>query len=406
MSTTKQKLVLPTLRSRMGDWFYYSTVMKFSEVAKRVSMANEIHKSEGLKSLIQREVQDRTKGIVEYLKTQNQRFFNSLILGIYEGEPTYQELEINDFEGIEEEDLDYLQKTFGVLTLSGKEKLFAIDGQHRVKAIKDSVKEKPELKNEEISIILLPHKNTDEGLVRTRRVFSTLNRYAKPVDKSEIIAIDEEDNCAIITRNLIEEFELFNGIILFNKTRSLSISNTTAFTNIIVLYDFIVTILTNQKVFGVKVSGEDHKNFTHRRQTDDIINAKQKVIEDIFNTLFTEIPSLRSFLETKTVNRREDDLSLLFKPVGQNILYSTLKVAIDKNKKDELINIYKSDTFNLGNEAWKSVFIDSETERMKTDKTIQKYAFQLILKKIGVNLSISDKDQEVFNNFNIDINSI
>ena len=83
-----------------------------------------------------------------------------------------------------------------------------------------------------------------------------------------------------------------------------------------------------------------------------------------------------------------------------------MKDAIDKNKKDELINFYKSDTFNIGNEAWKSVFIDSETERMKTDKTIQKYAFQLILKKIGVNLSISDKDQEVFNNFNIDINSI
>jgi len=403
---SKSKLILPTLRSRMGDWIYYSTIMKFDEVASRVSMANEIHQNKGLKSLIQREVQDRTKGIVEYLKTQDQRFFNSLILGIYQGSPTYQEIDIKDFEGIDEEDLEYLKKTFGILTLSGDEKLFAIDGQHRVKAIKDSIKEKTELKNEEISIILLPHKNTEEGLVRTRRVFSILNRYAKPVDKSEIIAIDEEDNCAIITRNLIEEFELFNDIILFNKTRSLSITNTTAFTNIIVLYDFIVAILTDQKIFGVKVSGEDHKKFTHRRQADDVITSKQNIIEDIFNTLFTEIPSLSSFLETKSVNRRDDNLSLLFKPVGQNILYSTLKVAIEKNKKDELINFFKADTFNLGNESWRSVFIDSETGRMKTDKTIQKYAFQLILKKVGVNLTLSEKDQEVFNNFNITIDSI
>jgi DNA sulfur modification protein DndB len=403
---SKGKLILPTLRSRMGDWIYYSTIMKFDEVSSRVSMANEIHQNEGLKSLIQREVQDRTKGIVEYLKTQDQRFFNSLILGIYQGSPTYQELDIKDFEGIQEEDLEYLKKTFGILTLGGDEKLFAIDGQHRVKAIKESIKEKSDLKNEEISVIFLPHKNTEEGLVRTRRVFSTLNRYAKPVDKSEIIAIDEEDNCAIITRNLIEEFELFNGIILFNKTRSISINNTSAFTNIIVLYDFVVAILTDQKIFGVKVDGEDHKKFTHRRQADDIINAKQQLIEVIFTTLFHEIPSLNSFLESKSVNRRDENLSILFKPVGQNVLYSTLKVAMDKNKKDELIDFFKSDSFNLGNVAWKSIFIDSETDRMKTDKTIQKYAFQLILKKIGINLTLTDKDQEVFNNFNIDINSI
>ena len=403
---SKGKLILPTLRSRMGDWIYYSTVMKFNDVSDRVSMADKIHQHEGLKSLIQREVQDRTKGIVEYLKTQDQRFFNSIILGIYQGSPTYQELEIKNFEGIKEEELEYLKSTFGVLTLSGEEKLFAIDGQHRVKAIQDSVNEKGDLKDEEISVIFLPHKNTDEGLIRTRRVFSTLNRYAKPVDKSEIIAIDEEDNCAIITRNLIEDFQLFNDIILFNKSRSISPRNTSAFTNIIVLYDFIVAILTDQKVFGVKVTGEDHKIFTHRRQPDDIILVKQKYIQEIFETIFKTIPALSSFLETKLVNRRDENISLLFKPVGQNVLYSTLKIAIDKNKKEQLINYFETDTFNLSNKSWRSVFFDPETGRTKTDKTIQKFAFHLILKKIGVNLPLSDKDQEVFDNFHIDLDTI
>ena len=74
----KNKLTLPTLRAKMGDWIYYVTIMTFEEISKRVSMADEIHKNKGLKTLIQREVRDRTKGIVEYLKTQDQRFFNSL----------------------------------------------------------------------------------------------------------------------------------------------------------------------------------------------------------------------------------------------------------------------------------------------------------------------------------------
>jgi len=400
------KLVLPTLKAQMGDWLYYTTVLKFSDLADRVSMANEIHKSDGLKTLIQREVQDRTKGIVDYLKTQEQRFFNSVILGIYEGSPTYQDLDLQKYESFSEENLEYLSRTFGILTLSGEEKLFAIDGQHRIKAIKDAIGKVGSLKNDEISVIFLAHKNTDEGLIRTRRVFSTLNRYAKPVDKSEIIAIDEEDNCAIITRNLVEDFELFKGIILFHKTRGISVSNRSAFTNIIVLYDFIVTILTDQNVFGVKVTGQDHKKFTHRRESDNIITTNQKIIEDLFTELFESIPSFKLFLETKTIDRRSDDVSLLFKPVGQNILYSTLKVAIAKNKKDEIIEFFKTDSFNLSNEAWRSVFVDRETGRMKTDKTLQKYAFQLILRKIGVVITISRKDQEVFNNFNIDIDTI
>lgn len=137
---SKRKLVLPTLRAQMGDWIYYVSIMTFEEISKRISMADEIHKSEGLKTLIQREVKNRTKGIVEYLKNQEQRFFNSIIIGLYGGNPKYQEITVEKYSGIEEEELNYLNKTFGILTLYGHEKLFAIDGQHRTKAIKESLK--------------------------------------------------------------------------------------------------------------------------------------------------------------------------------------------------------------------------------------------------------------------------
>lgn len=399
---SKGKLILPTLRAQMGDWTYYVSIMTFEEISKRLSMADEIHKSEGLKTLIQREVKNRTKGIVEYLKTQEQRFFNSLIVGLYGGNPKYQEITVEKYNGIEERDMIYLNKTFGILTLDGNEKLFAIDGQHRTKAIKDSLKEKPSLGKDENTVIFIAHKNDSTGLMRTRRLFSTLNRYAKPVSKSEIIAIDEEDNCAIITRNLVEDFLLLKDIVLFNKNRSINNKNTSSFTNIIVLYDFITTILTNQKIFGHSVKGEDYLLFTHRRASESTIYEKQQMIEKLFIEIFEKIPSLKNFLKKKYVNRESKSTSLLFKPIGQNILYQTLKLAIEYKKKDKLLDYFAKDTFNLQNRIWKKVFLDEETGRIKTDKEFQKFAFYLILNSIGIKLLISKKDQAVFDNFNID----
>lgn len=403
---SKKQLVLPCLRAKIGDWIYYVTVMQFSEISARVSMVDEIHKSEGLKTLIQRQVKSRTKIIVEYLKSQKQRFFNALIIGMYGGEPYYQDLDVQKFEGIEEDSLAYLNNTFGIMVLSGDEKLFAIDGQHRIKAIKDVLKDTESLRAEEVPVIFVAHQKTPDGLTRTRRLFSTLNRYAKPVSKSEIIAIDEEDNCAIITRNLVEDFSLLKDRIDFKQTRSINTKNKTAFTNIIVLYDFVSAILTNQKLFGQKVSGEDHKTFTHRRASDKVISEKQAIIQNLLTEMFEELPPLKNFLSSGKVNREHKGTSLLFRPIGQNIFFSCLKLAMDHKRKPQLLNHFAEDDFSLGNTFWKRIFWDSETERIKTDKDLQKFAFQLILQKVGVQVQLTEKNKKVFKSFGLNPDSL
>ena len=204
---SKKRLKLPCLKGKMGDWYYYVSLMKFKDVADRVSMVPDIHKSKKLSNLIQREVSNRSTEIVEYLKNQDQRFFNSLILGIYGGKPQWHEFtistsEINEYSenenqeyiDLNEEEQDYFDSSLGILVLNGDEKIFAIDGQHRTKAIQDAVKADSELFEEEIATIFVAHKNSDEGLERTRRLFSTLNRYAKPVEKSEIIELALSDH--------------------------------------------------------------------------------------------------------------------------------------------------------------------------------------------------------------------
>ncbi|MBV2195056.1 MAG: DGQHR domain-containing protein [Flavobacterium sp.] len=396
------KLILPTLRGKMGDWMYYVTLLPFKEIAKRISLADEIHKDKGLNKMIQRKVTNRTKEIVNYLRTQEQRFFNSLILGIYGGSPQWQEIDIEKSSvDLTEEQLDYLNRTFGILTLNGEEKIFAIDGQHRSKAIKDAIVEDKNLLDEEVAVIFVAHRTTPEGEIRTRRLFSTLNRYAKPVSISEIIALDEEDNCAIITRNIVEYFQLLKGKILFNQNRSISQANSDAFTNIIVLYDIVKILLTNTPIFGIKTNGEEVKNYTKKRENDKKIKNKQEYVESIFTEAFEKIPAIKKFLETNSINRGKLSTSLLFKPIGQNVMFSVLKICIDNNLKNKAFKFFAENDFSLKNPTWRKVFYDEETGNIRTEKSLQKFAVQIILLKIGIKLKLTQKDKEVHANFNI-----
>jgi hypothetical protein len=71
-----------------------------------------------------------------------------------------------------------------------------------------------------------------------------------------------------------------------------------------------------------------------------------------------------------------------------------------------VIAFFAKNDFNFKNDIWRKVFRDDETGRIKTDKTLQRYAFQLILMNIGIKLTPTKKDKEVFANFGIDPENI
>ena len=167
----KNGLVLPALRVNMGDWVYYVTFLGMEEIARRIEFAEEIHPSSTLKMLIQREITDRSKNISEYLLNQPQRFFNSLIIGVYGGSPNWHEFKSDTKLEFDEELLPlHIEGALGILRLNGEETLFAIDGQHRVEGIKNALKENSELKREEVTAIFVSHSNDSEGMERTRRL--------------------------------------------------------------------------------------------------------------------------------------------------------------------------------------------------------------------------------------------
>ena len=127
------QIILPALRARMGEWWYYVTAMKMSDIAERISIAKEIHRSESLQDLLQRNLTDRATGIADYLTGQGQRLFNSLVVGTYGGDPKWHEVSIRSGPyNLEGEVPSHVEGILGLLVLDGSEKLFAIDGQHRV----------------------------------------------------------------------------------------------------------------------------------------------------------------------------------------------------------------------------------------------------------------------------------
>lgn len=403
-----KKIFLPCLRGHMGDWHYYATIMKFSDIAERTSMVPDIHRSKELSRWIQRKVGNRSKDIVTYIENQEQRFFNSIIFGIYGGEPSWQEIDVEGTNDFSETDLNYLNKTFGILTLSGSEEIFAIDGQHRTKAIKEIQKKTNDYGDEEISVIFISHKKTKQGEVRTRRLFSTLNRYAKPVNISEIIALDEEDNCAILTRELIENFDLFKGKIAFSKARGINPSNSKSFTNIVLLYDIVSILLTNRSLlvkYG-KISGYDRDLYEKRRDTEENLKDDLKKLQTIFKEVIKTVPSLSAFFSTGYVDRTQGSTSLLFRPIGQLIFFTVYKIAIDRGRKKDVLAFFKKDNFNLNSEVWRRVFVNEESGTLKTDTDHKRYAAQLILKHLDIDFSFSTKERENFKNFNIPPDSI
>ena len=191
---TLPALLIPAIKARMGDWNYYIAFMRFSDVAERISIVAEIHTAKSLRDMLQRGLKNRAPEIAAYLGMQRQRFFNAIVIGTYGGHPEWRELEIGKSKVEASKIPEYAEGALGFLTLEGTERLFAIDGQHRVAGIRQAIKEKPLLRREEIATIFVKGVTQEDreadpdGFERTRRLFTTLNSRGKPVGKGDIMA--------------------------------------------------------------------------------------------------------------------------------------------------------------------------------------------------------------------------
>lgn len=344
------------IRGKMGIWTYYVTAMSFEDIAQYVGpITKEISNNESFSDMLQRAITDNVDGIKEYLLNQKERFFNALVLAVYDGKPEWFELEIE----IE----DYRTYSVGVLELSGDETIFPVDGQHRVEGIRKAIQENPDLMNEKVPVIMIGHEDSTIGKQRTRRLFSTLNRRARKVNDNELIALDEDDVVAVATREIIENNPLFAGGRIVNiGNKNIQSSNHIAFTSIIELYQcnkIIFDYITSKE--GIKKK-EKERLLLYRPQND-VTDKYISEINDFWTSMISDIPSLKEYVETEEEQivglnvRNEDGGHLLFRPVALTQYIIALCEYMSKMECDihAAITALNNVPFSINESPWLNV---------------------------------------------------
>ena len=387
------ELIVPALRAHMGDWIYYVTFLRMDQIANQIRLARDIHPSNVLRDMIQREITKRAGQISDYLLKQPQRFFNSLIVGVYGGSPDWYELEVGTNPLFDAEiPPRELEGVLGILRLDGTQILFAVDGQHRVEGIKQALKKNDELKQEEVSVIFVAHRNDSSGMERTRRLFTTLNRYAKPVSKSEIVALDEDDIIAITTRELVEKYLLFQEKISLSKTKAIAVKDNRNFTTIITLYDVLEILFRRKRGWS---------EFKRHRPEDDTIAEFNGNSAHFWDRMVVHFPPLKEIIASQPDEniagryRHRAGGHLLFRPVGLLIIANVVRQAKDAGLDEtEAIKRISEVSMELTDEPWVGLLWDKTNQRMISGTIPQKVAKQILFYTIGGDLTDMNTNAE------------
>jgi DNA sulfur modification protein DndB len=345
---------VPALRGHLGDWEYYITIMKLNDVANRIELAENLHPHKELDKILQRELSDRVKDMTNYLLKQKERFYGSLIVAVYGGNPKFENVRM-----AEHPLLDNPDSPFGLIVFDGTQQYFALDGQHRLASIRDAVKANRDLGKEEISVIFVPHHGTDEGLRRTRRLFTTVNRYAKPTATHINLALDEDDAVAIVTRRIMREHPLFkeNGYVKV-KGKNVGVKESDTLTTMAVLYEM------NQNFLMTKERNVKEKSFRQFRPEPEVLDKLYDETVKVWTAIINEIEVFGNVAKgivkpgfVRAGGDNENDGHLLFRPVGQIAFSNALNWAMNKdgNTLGDILQKFNKVDWRLGVAPWKGI---------------------------------------------------
>lgn len=395
-------LHLPCLRGVIGDWTFYSSVMKIKDAVSRiitVSESDELY-TKNINEILQREINTKRIGqLKEYLNNNPEHFFSSIIVAIYNGNPIWSDFDIEsqfrlNNNLLSSNDISFIENKIGVLSLSGNEIIFALDGQHRIKGIQEAYKKNSSIGDEEISLIFVVHNQDNKE--RTRRLFTVLNKYAQKPKEAELIVLDEDDVAAIITRKLLEfhpTLKLQNAISCSNGTNIPS-ADVHSFTTLVMVNRINKLILSRYNI--------DYS----KRPSEDMICEYYQVCTNFWDYFFSQFPQVRMFIEgfENNVFANGDNYgrnnisggSLLLRPVGQKLFAQIYNAYIDNGQLDVLTSKIPYLDFNLNGVYCK--YITWNNKILPKSETLQRRVFFYVL-GLSSDPSIHDDLKKVYETY-------
>ena len=328
---------IPCLRGVIGDWVFYSGLMSAEQIAQRIDLKN-IREAKALEDFLQRKLKDRVKGIAGYLLHRPNRFFNSIVIGVFDALPKWVQF---DFAKAARElnmpDVENIEDSLGVLIFDGKEKMFAIDGQHRIAGIKIACeKEREKIGSDQYAVILVAHIDDKQGKIRTRRLFSDINKRAVPVSNGDKVVIDEDELNALVARKLYAEYRHFKHgkLVAVTETEKLAEGDTEHFCNLLTLY----TVNKKLRKLFKKKRGVPEYDLSN-------VEAFYKIAVSFYDFVIEHEPSYRKyFLTQKTTlaKQRTRNRNVLFRPIGI-VLLATLYAHFTLAEKIDVLGEYLDD---------------------------------------------------------------
>ena len=405
---------IPAIEARMGSSRYYQAIMSARELVATVRAAMDFEEFDSFMAheRMQRKMSEERveQEIVPYLTNSADRFFGSIIVLVYKPKEfefeSLQTLKHGNFSGV----YNGLNSSLGALTIQGG-KLFALDGQHRLHALRTVISGdshtpilnlpiagpfKDLVGDDELSVIFLEF----ESIEKARRIFNKVNRYAKPTTTSTNILTSEDDGYAIITRCLISDDDPFKfdatsnppiPRLFRNKKEVLQIEgvvlkqNSPSLTTLQVIYDSVQEIC--------KSTGQpslDEKK-TIVRPTDDVLREAYEACAEWWQVLVDEFqPIVRAFKLPDFINQYrhfEEKCSVAYRPKGLEVIIGGLLLAqqITRLSPSTLIQRANKLDMHLGGDMWRGILGGLNGKMIQKHIPLAKtlVAYQLIGDQIG-----------------------
>ena len=315
------------MKARLGDTDYFILSMKAEELADKVKIPRELEGWEDMsvEERYQRDLNyNRVRNqIAPYFANDDSRFFGAIIVAAINFN---EEISFEPLSDVLTRNLPNMYKipaaNMGFLTFSGGEILIPLDGQHRLKAIQFAVtakdeKNRPipditpctELAREDVTVILVGYESK-----KARKIFTRVNRYAKPTTTGQNIVTDDDDIIAVLAREVTNDLI---GARLVKFTSNTLNRRDEHFTTLAIVYNCNEHIINGNFPVGKidKTRLPDPNKIKLYRQK--VLETWEQLLEgiEVFDNALSDPESTG---DEKRYEIRESNL--LGKPVGQECL--------------------------------------------------------------------------------------
>ena len=374
---------LGCIKASMGETEYYIVKIAAGELIEKVGIAKEMPEWPDMtaEEKMQRECDIRriVEEIVPYVVEDRDHFFSSLIVDIYSGFNEIKFEPLSSAVGKIPDAYATPMMDMGFITLPGKERLIALDGQHRLLSLRiairgmmgipagtktfpamNSLTPHPEIAADELCVILVKH--TDNAKIR--KIFNKINKYAKQTSRSDNIITSDDDTFAVIARRLIREggpLAPIGKIDLVNWKSNTLYQRSKNLTTLSTLYTIAETMLKDD-------------NFSSKLLPDD--TALEQAYRKVAHFWEVSLDKVEAFREY--VNLTHDNLpvsklreeNILLKPVTQMALAHVALFAQRHGIAWEgIVERLNKIDWSFNNEMWFNILvIGSANKKMITGK--------------------------------------